>query len=113
MSGMFDRRSFLKTAAATGAALGLGTAPGARLLAAEEGAPLFRISLAQWSLHNSLFGGKLDNLDFPAYAKNNFDIDAVEYVNQFFKDKARDTVYLGWDDDGVAALLFGWGGEGK
>lgn len=45
----------------------------------------FSISLAQWSLNKSLFGGKLDNLDFPEYTKKNFDIHAVEYVNQFFK----------------------------
>lgn len=45
----------------------------------------FDISLAQWSLNKSLFGGKLDNLDFPEYTKQNFDIHAVEYVNQFFK----------------------------
>jgi len=45
----------------------------------------FSISLAQWSLNKALFGGKLDNLDFPEYTKKNFDIHAVEYVNQFFK----------------------------
>jgi len=46
----------------------------------------FDISLAQWSL-NRKFRGKekeLDNLDFPAYTKDNFDIHAVEYVDQFF-----------------------------
>jgi len=57
-------------------------------------APLFKISLAEWSLHHSLFTGKLDNLDFPRTAKQQFGIDAVEYVNQFFKDKAKDAVYL-------------------
>ncbi len=54
----------------------------------------FKISLAEWSLNRSLFGGKLDNLDFPAFTKNQFGIEAVEYVNQFFKDKAEDTTYL-------------------
>jgi sugar phosphate isomerase/epimerase len=39
-------------------------------------------------------GGKLDNLEFPAFTKNEFGIDAVEYVNQFFKDKANDNAYL-------------------
>jgi len=42
----------------------------------------FKISLAQWSLHRSLKSGKLDHLDFAAKAKS-FDIDAIEYVNQF------------------------------
>ena len=55
---------------------------------------MFKISLAEWSLHRTLFDGKLDNLDFPAFAKKEFGIDAVEYVNQFFKDKAKDTKYL-------------------
>lgn len=52
----------------------------------------FSISLAQWSLNKSLFGGKLDNLDFPEYTKKNFDIHAVEYVNQFFK--SAETSYV-------------------
>ena len=56
--------------------------------------PLFQISLAEWSLHRTLFDGKLDNLDFAKTAKNDFGIEAVEYVNQFFKDKARDRKYL-------------------
>jgi sugar phosphate isomerase/epimerase len=54
----------------------------------------FPISLAQWSLHRTLFSKQLDNLDFPAVAKQQFGIDAVEYVNQFFMDKAEDTKYL-------------------
>jgi sugar phosphate isomerase/epimerase len=54
----------------------------------------FEISLAQWSLHKALFAKKLDNLDFPAKAKNDFGINVVEYVNQFFKDKAENTSYL-------------------
>lgn len=95
MTGSLDRRSFLKSAAATGAALGLATSSGTALLAAEEAKqPLFNISLAEWSLHRMLFDGKLDNLDFPAFAKNEFDVDCVEYVNQFFMDKATDNVYL-------------------
>lgn len=54
----------------------------------------FKISLAEWSLNKQLFSGQLTNLDFPAKAKNDFGIDAVEYVNQFFKDKAQDREYL-------------------
>jgi L-ribulose-5-phosphate 3-epimerase len=61
---------------------------------ADKKAPPFKISLAEWSLHKTLFGGKLDNLDFPKSAKVDFGIDAVEYVNQFFKDKAKDQKYL-------------------
>src|SRR5688572_12891714 len=94
MSGSLDRRAFLKSTAAAGAALGLGTAETLHA-ANEKAAPLFKISLAEWSLHRMLRDGKLDNLDFPAFAKREFGIDAVEYVNQFFKDKAKDKSYLG------------------
>lgn len=55
---------------------------------------LFEISLAQWSLHKTLFEKKMDNLDFAAKARKDFGIGVVEYVNQFFKDKAQDTNYL-------------------
>ncbi|QJW89997.1 TIM barrel protein [Spirosoma taeanense] len=56
--------------------------------------PFFAISLAEWSLHRTLQAGKLTNLEFPAKAKNDFGISAVEYVDQFFKDKAKDQPYL-------------------
>lgn len=70
----------------------------------------FKISLAQWSLHQSLFAGKLSNLDFPIKAKTDFGISAVEYVNQFFMDKANDRGYLAelkkrCDDHGVVSVL--------
>ena len=77
----------------------------------------FDISLAQWSLNKDLFGGKLDNLDFAAKTKNTFGISAVEYVNQFFKDKANDLSYLNQmnqraADNGVKNLLIMVDGEG-
>ena len=50
----------------------------------------FDISLAEWSLHRALYSGEIDHLDFPKVAKENFGIDAVEYVNSFFFDKAED-----------------------
>ena len=54
----------------------------------------FEISLAEWSLHNTLFANRMSNLDFPEMARRKFDIGIVEYVNQFFKDKANDKNYL-------------------
>ena len=77
----------------------------------------FKISLAEWSLHRTIRENKLDNLDFPAKAKNDFGISAVEYVNQFFKDKAKDAVYLAelkkrCDDNGVTSVLIMIDGEG-
>lgn len=70
----------------------------------------FNISLAQWSLNKALFGGELDNLDFAAKTKNDFGIEAIEYVSQFFKDKAKDEKYLAEmnkraADNGVTQLL--------
>ena len=77
----------------------------------------FEISLAEWSLHKALFAKKIDNLDFPAIAKKQFDISVVEYVNQFFKDKANDTAYLNellkrCKDNGVTNHLIMIDGEG-
>ncbi len=64
------------------------------LAATESTEPLFKISLAEWSLHRMLRDGKLENLDFPSFTKSVFGIDAVEYVSGFFKDKAEDKAYL-------------------
>src|SRR4051812_19365861 len=50
-----------------------------------SGDALFKISLAEWSLHRALRGGLMDHLDFPTVAKEDYGIDAVEYVNTFFK----------------------------
>lgn len=78
---------------------------------------LFDISLAQWSLHRMLRGGELKNLDFPAFTREQFSIHAVEYVNQFFKDKAKDREYLKElkdrsESEGVKNLLIMVDGEG-
>ena len=75
----------------------------------------FKISLAQWSLHRSIYNGgngtenirekllndpssvylgELDPLNFPVVARNEFGIDAVEYVNVFIFSRARDNEYL-------------------
>ena len=78
----------------------------------------FRISLAEWSLHKTLFDGKLDHLDFAKTAKVEFGIEGVEYVNQFFKDKAKDEAYLAdmkqrAEDHDVTSLLIMVDGEGQ
>lgn len=56
--------------------------------------PTFEISLAQWSLHRAIREKKIDHLDFAKIARTEFGIGAIEYVNQFFQDKAGDTSYL-------------------
>lgn len=78
---------------------------------------MFKISVAQWSLHRMLFDGELDNLDFPQFVKTKLGLDAVEYVNAFFKDKARDSAYLTelkrrCNCAGVKSLLIMIDGEG-
>ncbi len=81
-------------------------------------APWFDISLAQWSLHRALQAGELAALDFPRVAKETHGIEAVEYVNAFFKDKATDFDWLGQlrtrcSDQGVKSLLIMIDGEGQ
>ena len=130
MKNQLHRRDFLKTAA--GLAVGVSVFPLACRPDQEteetmtdpqsmEAAPLFKISLAQWSLHKGYFGGSpgemmgwevfgqrlhgddyrallagdLDPLDFPVVARQDYDIDAVELVNTMYFDRARDMQYLG------------------
>ena len=92
-------------------------------LAAEESrptriTPLFKISLAQWSVHRMLRTGQLDALEFPTFARRQFDIGAVEYVNTFFKDRAQDHAYLSGlkthaAESNVRSLLIMVDGEGR
>lgn len=113
------RRQFLKTTVASVAA----TAILPRNVWAEStvaGDPPFKISLAEWSLHRTLRdpSKNLTNLDFARVSKREFGIDAVEYVNQFFKDKAKDQSYLAEmkqraEDEGVKSLLIMIDGEGN
>ena len=115
-----NRREFMGRTVLIGAGLGLGSL--AEPLKTEAAAtpvakaPLYKISLAQWSLHRTHRSKKLDNLDF-AKTANSLGIDAVEYVNQFFKDKAKDKKYLAEmkkraAGEGVYSVLIMIDGEG-
>ena len=113
MKSFASRREFLAASAAAALA-----ATATRSLAAPAPAAKFEISLAEWSLHRTIFAGKLNNLDFAATAKQEFGITAIEYVNQFFKDKAKDAAYLAElnkraADLGVQQLLIMIDGEGN
>lgn len=105
------RRAFLKKSQQIGLGLGLLSMPVIFHACKEEkkeikdaakeakeviksNASPFKISLAQWSLNKAIFAKEMDNLDFAKVTKTKFDIDAIEYVNQFFKDKAEDAAYL-------------------
>ena len=77
----------------------------------------FKISLAEWSLHRMLYSGELNHLEFCVIAREQFDLDAVEYVNSFFFDKAEDLDYLKEmknraNDQGVSSLLIMCDNEG-
>jgi len=105
---MNSRRIFLqRSALATGALLlPAGFLP---LGCASKNIPL-KISLAQWSLHRALEKGHVKADDFPFIAKNTHGIDAVEYVNGFFKENATNETY--WQDlnrrcadEGIKSLL--------
>ena len=124
---IMQRRKFLRhtSKAALGlSALGLGFACSSSSKAstgdsAEMKAPTlmgigdskwFDISLAQWSLNKALFGGEMDNLDFAKVTRQEFGLGGMEYVSQFFKDKANDAKYLAEmndraDSEGVKQLL--------
>lgn len=82
-----------------------------------ETKPLFRISLAQWTLVKDIRSGKIDNLDFAKVAADH-KIEGLEYVNQFFMDKAKDTDYLAQmkkraADAGVKSLIIMCDREGN
>ena len=108
MAASHDRRWFLKSAVGTVAGVGMaslacgrlggggdGTAAGDGGAALDAGVePLFRISLAEWSLHRALNAGELDHLDFARVAVQDYGCEGLEYVNVFFFDKFDDRTYL-------------------
>lgn len=127
---MITRRKFIQNSLVAGALIHIPVSAFSKLFPKQS----LKISLAEWSLHNTLFGdalerlgsekfgeglrtdslstmtGKISHLDFPVVARNEFGIDAVEYVNQFFLDKARDEKYLAelnniCKQEGVKSLL--------
>jgi sugar phosphate isomerase/epimerase len=93
MTAPLSRRSFLAGTAAA-ASLAVTGRPLFTAVARASAPPLFKVSLAQWSLHRELEARTLDHLEFAKLARTVYNLDAVEYVNSFFKDKATDARYL-------------------
>ena len=115
---MLTRRKFLKNSAAiTGGVSIVGLSSAAISGYSSSKDPLFKISLAEWSLNKSIYGksrqlgweefaklltddpdailqGDVKHLDFAKIARQDFGIDAVEYVNTFFFNKATNKNYL-------------------
>ena len=117
MTGSISRREFLTRTAAGAAALAAAPALAAPANAGD------RCSRSRWPSGRCTrrFGRggkeKLDPLKFAEIAKNDYGIDAVEYVNQFYKDKKKDDAYLKdlkkvADDNGVKSVLIMCDGEG-
>jgi sugar phosphate isomerase/epimerase len=107
-----DRRLFISSSLALTATAGITP----NLMAAP--AQKFKISLAEWSLHKALFEKKLDNLDFARVAREDYGCEGLEYVNQFWKDKANDQTYLKElkkraSDYGLTNVLIMCDGEGE
>jgi sugar phosphate isomerase/epimerase len=105
-----NRREFVASLAAAGI--------GSSMAFASQKKELFEISLAHWSLHKAIFGKKMDAGDFPKVSKEEFGINAVEYVNQFYKDKKKDDGYVKelrkkCDDLNVKSVLIMCDGEGQ
>ncbi len=107
-----DRRRFITSTLALTAS----AAAAPKLMAAP--AQKFKISLAEWSLHKALFEKKMDNLDFARVAREDYGCEGLEYVNQFWKDKATDQTYLKElkkrsSDYGLTNVLIMCDGEGE
>ncbi len=140
MHKKLERRQFLKQASI--AASGLIIPGCADSPFTSGGKALYEISLAEWSLHRSIFGaglgkrnwgswektlqvdphsvlqGSIDHLDFAIIARQFYGIYAVEYVNVFFFDRAQDQTYLKEmktraDGEGVKSLLIMCDHEGR
>jgi sugar phosphate isomerase/epimerase len=108
-----NRRNFLKTTLAVTAGTML-VSPALAGMAAKKSP--YKISLAEWSFHKTLFANEMTNLQFPVVARE-MGIMGVEYVNQFFKDKAKDEKYLAelkkiCKNEGVESVLIMCDGEG-
>ncbi|MCK5729650.1 MAG: TIM barrel protein [Draconibacterium sp.] len=108
-----NRRKFLKTTlAATAGAMFVTPAIAGQVNKKSS----YKISLAEWSYHKALFANEMTNLDFPVITRK-MGIEGVEYVNQFFKDKAKNEAYLGelkkiCKNEGVESVLIMCDGEG-
>jgi L-ribulose-5-phosphate 3-epimerase len=114
-----NRRQFIQTSGMFAATVSAATLSGCSTTKSCCAKPWFEISLAEWSLHRTIRNQKtITNLDFPKVAKQEFGISAIEYVNQFFMDKARDEAYLKelkgiCAGEGVESVLIMCDGEGN
>jgi sugar phosphate isomerase/epimerase len=86
MTDQRSRRDFLKTTSA--AALGAAAVGAAGKAAAQKKKRSYGISLAGWSLHRTIKNGDADKvpmLDMPKMAREEWDIEAIELVNNMLR----------------------------
>lgn len=136
-----DRKKFLKTTGLTAfGGLSLLNMPKESVAYQKKKNLFFDISLAQWSLNGAYFGnsrssgyqefgrllredtdrvlqGYLDPLYFAQHARQMFNIEAIEYVNTFYFDKAENRQYINElknvaDGEGVRSVLIMCDAEG-
>ena len=118
MQHYMTRREYLATTAATSIGIGMGADTMTSLAADKTSEPIFKISVAEYSLHRMIQAGKLDPLDFGPFCRREFDVDAVEYWMGPYKDKVNDQAYMAEmhrrsQDAGVRGLLIMVDGEGS
>lgn len=75
------------------------------LRAMSEHESALEMSLAEWSFHRSIAEGKMDHLEFATKAKNDFGINAVEYVNGLFGSKKKNFREAGKSEKYLAEML--------
>lgn len=104
---MKSRRTFIKKSAFATAAISM---PSLYAFNCKSENSMPKISLAQWSLNRAFFGKTLDPNKFASIAINDYDISAVEYVNQFYIDSSSNEKF--WlemktraSDVGVESLI--------
>ena len=112
------RRKFIKNSAKIIAGISASGLIGSKITGCINNSSPFTISLAEWSLHRALHSKNIDHLDFISLTRTEFGLDAVEYVNSFFFDKAQDQKYLNEmktraDDHDVKSLLIMCDNEGN
>jgi sugar phosphate isomerase/epimerase len=111
---MIGRRTFIQDLSLGGAALLLGKG----VLKAASAPPPLQISLAQWSLHRAIFAGEINAMEFASVSRERFQIEAIEYVNQFYREIVKQPESVRElrrraDDQGVKSLLIMVDGEGQ
>ncbi len=118
MTSKQTRRTFINHSGKLTAGAAIGSLAASGLQAAEKKRPLYKISCTEYSLHKMIGKGELDHLDYVAFIRKHFNIDAVEYWNRPFFDKAEDEKYVAdmrkrADDVGVGATAILVDGEGN